>query len=616
MDDQYAVTAVSDPVATARMIDREFKECSPRQFLRELVVNSIEATTRCDGPGRVLVLAHELDGVRKLSVVDNGDGIPEDTLLKKLQLGVYQRDENYGLGVKISLLPISRAGTMYISQSAEDEVPYEACIVHERKAYRFKRYTTPDGFNPACAADWTHPIIEKDGRGTQVVVIGSTQHEDTTVALANDPRLRNPGSLRWSHDYLQGKVWKLPPRLDVGVMVRENKNGDTKYKVTGGEPMMKKYAGKMGTVRLDEHQVHWFLLKEMATAKHNQASFRAGPWARGNIVGAIHCEPYGLCEMYGMKQGATGALCLKHFGVSYGGSRVVLVIEPLSEKSYSPTGNRGDLIYEGEQGVTITEQYPAIGHAFRSAMAEQAPVLFDYVRDASANAFSKADKDAISRQRATLRSVFGAKDYRRVVKGGRIVTHDADGDFLQTGTGGGSVTPSPVPGPTPANPNSLQRKEPGDRVRPSTKRKSRAKLIDAELPERQVDWDQSPELPMDVVCDYERVGETAIFPNRNNFVYKQLLNVVLEGAEPGTEGHIEDALQHVCSNHLVGLIDAVELQYRVMPAATRNEWFTTKAIHRINYDALTSGESHQALRRKVAALAKEGIESELSKVAA
>jgi hypothetical protein len=72
---------------TGFMLDRLGKDCAPLQFLRELTQNAIEAVLRKPEPVGEIIwdvdwLTYELDdGLYKLSVVDNGDGMTGEELV-------------------------------------------------------------------------------------------------------------------------------------------------------------------------------------------------------------------------------------------------------------------------------------------------------------------------------------------------------------------------------------------------------------------------------------------------------------------------------------------------------------------------------------------------------
>jgi hypothetical protein len=122
-----STSAIGMPNATA-FINRSFQLCDPFQWVREILVNSIEShATKIE-------FGVEWEGVRKeriyrRMVSDNGEGMSSDKLYeyfknigesgsKRITSGDMMDDaihSNYGMGCRISLLPSNKAGLIYLS---------------------------------------------------------------------------------------------------------------------------------------------------------------------------------------------------------------------------------------------------------------------------------------------------------------------------------------------------------------------------------------------------------------------------------------------------------------------------------------------------------------------
>src|SRR5690348_7392376 len=91
------------------LIERLGQDCGELQFLREFTQNSLEAIRR-SGPAQGHVIWDYIktpDGVRKLTVVDNGCGMTGADMLQyinKLSSGASEQGmgANFGLGAKIA----------------------------------------------------------------------------------------------------------------------------------------------------------------------------------------------------------------------------------------------------------------------------------------------------------------------------------------------------------------------------------------------------------------------------------------------------------------------------------------------------------------------------------
>src|SRR2546422_5637051 len=93
------------------LLDRLGEDCQPLQFLRELTQNGIEAIGRTKGGQGGIVwdvdwTHYDLEGVYKLCIVDNGDGMTGDEMVRFINqlsssLGKQSVQGNYGVGAKI-----------------------------------------------------------------------------------------------------------------------------------------------------------------------------------------------------------------------------------------------------------------------------------------------------------------------------------------------------------------------------------------------------------------------------------------------------------------------------------------------------------------------------------
>ena len=68
------------------LLDRLGQDCHPLQYLRELTQNSIEAILRAGVPGEIVWdvdwTAYDLEGVQKLCVIDTGDGMTGEEMVR------------------------------------------------------------------------------------------------------------------------------------------------------------------------------------------------------------------------------------------------------------------------------------------------------------------------------------------------------------------------------------------------------------------------------------------------------------------------------------------------------------------------------------------------------
>src|SRR2546428_9659461 len=117
------VTSATTPMGTANMsflLDRLGQDCAPLQYLRELTQNAIQAIQRLPDPTGEVVWdvdwnIHTLTGRYKLCVIDTGEGMTGDEMVKYINqlsssIHVQSAGGNFGVGAKVAAAPRNPAG--------------------------------------------------------------------------------------------------------------------------------------------------------------------------------------------------------------------------------------------------------------------------------------------------------------------------------------------------------------------------------------------------------------------------------------------------------------------------------------------------------------------------
>ena len=106
------------------LLDRLGRDCSPLQYLRELTQNAIEAVQRTGKSGTIIWdvdwISYDLGGPMKVCIVDTGDGMTGDDMIRFInQLSSSGSEQsftgNYGVGAKIAAATKNPAGVIYQS---------------------------------------------------------------------------------------------------------------------------------------------------------------------------------------------------------------------------------------------------------------------------------------------------------------------------------------------------------------------------------------------------------------------------------------------------------------------------------------------------------------------
>src|ERR1044071_8553390 len=335
------------------MLERLGRDCAPLQFLRELTQNSIEAILRSDskkGEIRWDVDWNRFDlkgdGIYKISVVDNGNGMSGPDMVKYINqlsssISRQSHEGNFGVGAKISAATRNRAGLIYLSW-----VDGEGAMIHLWRdpasgQYGLRRFEHPDG-----SYDYWLPIedsVKPDiilDHGTMVVLPGNEDPEDTMKAPAGAP---SPS--RWIAKYLNTRYFQFP----TGIHVRaregwENPRSDPDRNllraITGQRPYLDDHAVAKGKMKLSGALAHWWVLRDETALGQNSGVINSN-----GHVAALYQD-----ELYEIETSRAGVARLQQFGVILGYNRVVIYVEPKPSADHELSTNtaRTQLLIDSE----------------------------------------------------------------------------------------------------------------------------------------------------------------------------------------------------------------------------------------------------------------------------
>ena len=336
------------------LLDRLGQDCHPLQFVRELTKNSIEAIQRTGAPGTIIWdyerVAFELEGLRKLCVIDTGDGMTGDEMVKFInQLSSSASKQslqgNYGVGAKIAAATRNPAGISYFSW--KDGVGSMIFLFRDEltQQYGLKQWERADG-------SWTHFLpIEDDVKpdvikehGTMVVLHGTNSTEDTLRAPDISPAPR-----RWITRYLNTRYFHIPE--DITISCREGnvlaggpaEDTGTRRTVLGQGEYLRRYATATGSVPLDGAIAHWWIIGEHPEDK-------TGPTEKysGHLEARGHTAALYQNELYELMIRRAGMSRLQQFGITFGYDRVVIYVEPKADARLTTNTARTALLIANE----------------------------------------------------------------------------------------------------------------------------------------------------------------------------------------------------------------------------------------------------------------------------
>jgi hypothetical protein len=314
----FKPTAVN-PMGLSALIRNLGRDCTPDQYIREFVKNSIEACQRTGLPNRKIVLDmnHGIankSNIYKLSFIDNGDGMSLEqmtNLLNNLSASGATSNEhaNYGVGAKIASLTRNHFGVHYESWKGGDG--HSILIRYNPKFDVFGIQGFPDGKDGIMYSrklDLASKPAIMDGHGTCVTLFGMTLEQDT-MAPPNGMK-GDPDS--WLLDYLNRRFFTLPEQIELLVRVgysKDKTNPKLHYltKATGFAALAKEQSQAQGELQMEGAKAHWWILKPGATLVGQTALINQG-------------------EVFDVSDARSNRLA--HFGILVGRNRVMILIEP------------------------------------------------------------------------------------------------------------------------------------------------------------------------------------------------------------------------------------------------------------------------------------------------
>jgi Histidine kinase-, DNA gyrase B-, and HSP90-like ATPase len=336
------------------LLDRLGQDCHPLQFVRELTKNSMEAIERSGEPGTIIWdyerIAFELEGLRKLCVIDTGDGMTGEDMVRFInQLSSSASEQslqgNYGVGAKIAAATRNPAGVSYFSW--KNGVGSMIFLFRDEltQQYGLKQWERADG-------TWTHflpiedelkPDIIKD-HGTMVVLHGKSPNDDTLFAPDISPAPR-----RWITRYLNARYFEIPKNITIscreGNLLAGGPADDigTRRTVLGQAEYLRRYATQSGCVALEGAAAYWWIIGEHVEQQTDPADKYGGHLEARGHTAALYQN-----ELYELTTRRAGMSRLQQFGITFGYDRVVIYVEPKSDARLTTNTARTALLLGNE----------------------------------------------------------------------------------------------------------------------------------------------------------------------------------------------------------------------------------------------------------------------------
>lgn len=336
----------------------------PFQFFRELTKNCIQAGATD------LVIDVDWDLHRsskqrlfKLCWVDNGKG------MNRAELARYTRefyssdkrqamDGNFGIGGRASTAALNELGVVYESWT-RDSVGSLAILRFDekRQVFGLVEWTLADGtvvdVKPLEAKERS-AMIPKEG-GTKVTLLGNSEDEQTALPLQGQA-----APARWLSRVHNDRFLEVPAHVQVrifeGFKTEQLAKGIFPTRPRGRHHGLRRAHGQRyfldkfsspsgrGTVALAGGKglppatAHYWVIDDLQLASKDNESYLRGQFA------FLHDG-----EMYGVLRGVAGYARLQELGVSLGGTKVVILLEPAGPMETNSA--RSELLLPGGHAI-------------------------------------------------------------------------------------------------------------------------------------------------------------------------------------------------------------------------------------------------------------------------
>ena len=415
------------------LLDRLGQDCHPLQFIRELTKNSMEAVQRTGTKGTIIwdyePIMFEHQGVRKLSIIDTGDGMTGDEMVKFINqlsssMGTQSLHGNYGVGAKIAAATRNPAGVSYFSwKNGQGSM----ILLHRDDLtgqYGLKQWERAD-------KSWAHylpieddlkPSIIKD-HGTMVVLHGRNSGENTLMAPENVTAPK-----RWITRYLNSRYFEIPANVEIlcreGSLLVGGGSEDigTRRGILGQAEFLKRYAKSAGSVPLDGAIAHWWIIRD----KDEDATDPIDKYS-GHLEAVGHVAALYQNELYEMSTGRGGMSRLQQFGITFGYRQVVIYVEPdpTSERLTTNTARTSLLIGNetlpwSEWAAEFREKLPADLKAFVESRAPDANAT-DHMKNIRDRLKAIIDLYKVSRYRIAQLGSY-TMDMNQMARGGKAAS--------------------------------------------------------------------------------------------------------------------------------------------------------------------------------------------------
>jgi hypothetical protein len=440
------------------LIERMGQDCAPNQYLRELTQNAIEAVQRTGRADGHIVWDHFLteDGVRKLCIVDNGDGMTGLEMIQYINKLSSSRSEqgmtgNYGVGAKIAAAVHSPRGLVYMSTPDHDDDggTYSVQLMKAEGKYGLVPFGDDAGYFEYYATVEDEQVpehLKNYDSGTMVVILGKTDDADTAAGPVD----------QWVRKSLNTRYFTVPKNIRIQCRdARRTADGDDvdfddEMKANGlrsvhGQKWMLDGVGlHRGVVELATARAHWWIVPTDSTKFEPPLRLPNAPkpiTSMHTFHPAFNYKGHAALvyqnELYDVRTQLHGYHRLQTFGVILGMSQVVIYLEPTKGSITTDTA-RTRLLINGQE-----PPWNEWAEEFKATMPS---ALAEFIESFDVGKNERNDNAAIREKVKELLPLFNLPRYRKT-DSGKVSADEASETGAPPSTSGGPDGEPATPGP-------------------------------------------------------------------------------------------------------------------------------------------------------------------------
>lgn len=361
------------------MVASTIDRCPNTMMLRELIMNSIEASSKSPKNKKINIRKVLWKGSTKLSIWNTGPGMSFTELRDACDIASSigkenSLDENFGMGAKVASLKANKFGMRF--RSCKDGKVAEVVMGQETDPHTRKKFYTRFDYEGNTGTPYPDVLdvtnlcedekINLNEDWTEVVLYGNKEKQNTVKnPFDNNPEV----PLRWIANALYQRFFKLPEGVSIVLEDGTNSKGGNRTFEPFHERiirMSKEYSEniRQETVTLEDGiKIHYYFDNDDKSSGGHKFSYKGNVASDISFGGVAYKN-----EIYGVKRAAGWYVVGPKLGIPFGQRFITVIVEIPQDTNVIPDGYRESIRWNDHQkehveledyGGIVRENIPA-----------------------------------------------------------------------------------------------------------------------------------------------------------------------------------------------------------------------------------------------------------------